>query len=104
MKKSLCFLTLGLLAMVFMAVAEAAPDLYVSEFSLNPETPVQGSPVTVRLGVYNMGNSSFRAVHCSVVAWRELPGRRMHMGGRRTRGAWRKDTDMHLPRISELVC
>ncbi len=57
MKKSLCFLILGLFAMVFMAVAEAAPDLYVSEFSLTPETPVQGSPVTVRLGVYNMGTA-----------------------------------------------
>jgi hypothetical protein len=57
MKKPLCLLILGLLAMVFMAVAEAAPDLFVSEFSLNPETPVQGSPVTVRLGVYNMGDA-----------------------------------------------
>ena len=35
----------------------AAPDLYVSEFSLTPSTPVQGSPVTVRIGVYNRGTS-----------------------------------------------
>jgi hypothetical protein len=41
-----------------MFMAEAAPDLFVSEFSLNPETPVQGSPVTVRLGVYNKGTAS----------------------------------------------
>lgn len=38
--------------------AEPKPDLYVSEFSLNPPTPVQGSPVHVRLGVYNQGNAA----------------------------------------------
>jgi hypothetical protein len=31
--------------------------LFVSEFSPDPETPVQGSPVTVRVGVYNKGTS-----------------------------------------------
>ena len=48
------FLVIGLVAWLSMFMAEAAPDLFVSEFSLNPETPVQGSPVTVRLGVYNL--------------------------------------------------
>lgn len=38
-------------------VAAAVPDLYVSEFSLSPETPSQGSHVSVRLGVYNQGTS-----------------------------------------------
>lgn len=37
---------------------EPKADLYVSEFSLNPATPVQGSPVHVRLGVYNKGNAA----------------------------------------------
>ena len=31
------------------------PDLYVSEFSLEPSTPIQGSPVSVRIGAYNKG-------------------------------------------------
>jgi len=35
----------------------AEPDLYVSEFSLTPPNPVQGGPVTVRIGVYNRGTS-----------------------------------------------
>ena len=34
------------------------PDLYVSEFSLNPSTPVQGQPVQVRVGVYNQGTAA----------------------------------------------
>ena len=32
------------------------PDLFVSEFSLDPSTPIQDSPVSVRVGVYNQGN------------------------------------------------
>ena len=32
------------------------PDLFVSEFSLDPSTPIQGNPVSVRVGVYNKGN------------------------------------------------
>lgn len=35
----------------------AAPDLFVSEFSLNPSTPIQRSPVSVRVGVYNKGRA-----------------------------------------------
>jgi len=35
-----------------------SPDLFVSEFSMTPETPTQGSPVTVRIGVYNKGTSA----------------------------------------------
>jgi subtilase family serine protease len=31
-------------------------DLFVFEFSLDPSTPIQGSPVAVRIGVYNQGN------------------------------------------------
>lgn len=30
-------------------------DLYISEFSLDPEVPTQGEPVKVRIGVYNKG-------------------------------------------------
>jgi uncharacterized membrane protein YfbV (UPF0208 family) len=45
------------MAVFLMVGAESAPDLFVSEFSLDPATPVQGSPVTVRLGVYNMGTA-----------------------------------------------
>ncbi|GAB4573391.1 MAG: hypothetical protein Kow0077_15650 [Anaerolineae bacterium] len=38
--------------------AVGQPDLYVSEFSLSPATPVQGQPVQVRVGVYNGGNAA----------------------------------------------
>ena len=34
------------------------PDLYVSEFSLDPATPIKGQSVNVRVGVYNQGNAS----------------------------------------------
>lgn len=37
--------------------AGGKPDLYVSEFSISPSTPVKGEPVTVRIGVYNRGNA-----------------------------------------------
>jgi hypothetical protein len=37
------------------------PDLYVSEFSLNPSTPVKGQPVQVRVGVYNQGTAAVSA-------------------------------------------
>ena len=57
MKRIRYFLVLGLLAWLSIVMAVAAPDLYVSEFSISPETPVQGSPVTVRLGVYNKGTT-----------------------------------------------
>jgi subtilase family serine protease len=36
---------------------EGQSDLYISEFSLDPPTPVQGRPVTVRIGVYNRGTA-----------------------------------------------
>lgn len=36
--------------------ASAEPNLVVSEFSLDPATPVQGAPVDVRVGVYNTGD------------------------------------------------
>jgi hypothetical protein len=32
------------------------PDVIVSEFSLDPSTPIQGNPVSVRVGAYNPGN------------------------------------------------
>ena len=38
--------------------ALGSPDLYVSEFSLSPATPTQGSPVSVSLGVYNKGTAA----------------------------------------------
>jgi hypothetical protein len=34
------------------------PDLYVSEMSVDPATPVQGQPVNVRVGVYNQGTAA----------------------------------------------
>ncbi len=43
----------------------AAPDIYVSEFSLNPATPTKGQAVNVRVGVYNQGSASVPAT-----AWR----------------------------------
>lgn len=46
----------------------AAPDLFVSEFSLDPNPPVQGQPVDVRVGVYNQGNAP--ASGTFHVAWR----------------------------------
>ncbi|MFB3764736.1 MAG: hypothetical protein ACE14P_05745, partial [Methanotrichaceae archaeon] len=54
-KKLLWLIPIAMLASILTATA--APDLYVSEFSMNPDTPVQGSPVSVRIGVYNQGNS-----------------------------------------------
>ena len=36
----------------------SGPDLYVSEFALDPATPVQGQPVSVRVGVYNRGTAA----------------------------------------------
>ena len=69
MKKSitLCSAALALLSLIGMSEAvQAAPDLYVSEFSLTPSTPVQGSPVTVRIGVYNRGDSRSGAF---IVEW-----------------------------------
>ncbi len=38
--------------------ASTLPDLFVSEFSLDPSTPIQGSPVSVRIGVYNQGTAN----------------------------------------------
>lgn len=37
--------------------ATALPDLYISEFQLNPAELIQGRPVQVRVGVYNLGNA-----------------------------------------------
>lgn len=37
--------------------ALAGPDLYISEFQLSPNPPVQGQPVQVRIGVYNRGDT-----------------------------------------------
>ncbi len=37
--------------------AAPKPDLYVSEFSLNPNPPLQNGNVHVRVGVYNGGNA-----------------------------------------------
>ena len=42
---------------VSQPVAATAADLYVSEFALNPATPIQGRSVAVRVGVYNKGNA-----------------------------------------------
>ena len=55
MNKSLLSLIAGLLLLIMAFNATATADLFVSEFSLNPSTPTQGSPVSVRIGVYNQG-------------------------------------------------
>ena len=34
-----------------------APDLFVTEFTISPATPVNGQPAHVRIGVYNQGNA-----------------------------------------------
>ncbi|MGA1863468.1 MAG: CARDB domain-containing protein [bacterium] len=34
------------------------PDLFVSEFTLEPKLPIQGKPVVVRIGIYNKGNKN----------------------------------------------
>lgn len=36
--------------------SSSLPDLFVSEFALEPKVPIQGRPVVVRIGVYNKGN------------------------------------------------
>jgi subtilase family serine protease len=40
------------------AAPASLPDLFVSEFALNPATPVQGQSVAVRVGVYNQGTAA----------------------------------------------
>ncbi len=45
----------------------AFPDLYVSEFSLTPGTPVRGEAVEVRVGVYNQGSAN--ATDSFTVRW-----------------------------------
>lgn len=47
----------------------AQPDLYVSEFSLNPNPPVKGQPVEVRIGVYNQGDAPVPATAFRVEWW-----------------------------------
>lgn len=37
------------------------PDLFVSEFSLDPSIPIQDNPVSVRIGVYNQGTAKSNA-------------------------------------------
>ena len=43
---------------VSQPAASGQPDLFVSEFALNPGTPTQGQPVAVRVGVYNQGSAA----------------------------------------------
>lgn len=35
----------------------ARPNLYISEFTLSPDTPIKGRTVNVRVGVYNRGTT-----------------------------------------------
>src|SRR5512136_2284331 len=56
MNKSLLSLIACLFLLIMTFNATATADLFVSEFSLSPSTPTQGSPVSVRIGVYNQGN------------------------------------------------
>ena len=58
MKKFLFGLIFCLLVLTLASSASGIPDLYVSEFSLDPATPTQGSPVSVRVGVYNKGTAA----------------------------------------------
>ncbi len=58
MKKFLLGFLLCLLALILASNAIGIPDLYVSEFSLDPSTPTQGNPVSVRVGVYNKGTDA----------------------------------------------
>jgi len=58
MKKFLFGLMFGLLVLILASNASGIPDLFVSEFSLDPSTPTQGSPVSVRVGVYNKGTAA----------------------------------------------
>ncbi len=81
----------------------AQPDLFVSEFALNPATPVQGQPVEVRVGVYNGGSAavsgSFR------IEW--YPGADYSAGLRldagQHGGGRRAHSHLHLRGLSELV-
>jgi hypothetical protein len=64
------------------------PDLIVSEFSISPVTPVQGEPVSVRVGVYNQGNQhtgSFTVQWWPGENYRE-PAKTWHVDGVRARG------------------
>ncbi len=45
------------------------PDLYVSEFSLDPATPVKGEPVDVRVGVYNQGDTAVVGTSFRIEWW-----------------------------------
>ncbi len=58
---------------VSQPVAAAAPDLYVSEFALNPATPTQGKAVAVRVGVYNKGNAAAGAFKVQWFAGENYP-------------------------------
>ncbi len=58
MKMFLSGLMFGLLFLILASNASGIPDLFVSEFSLDPSTPTQGSPVSVRVGVYNKGTAA----------------------------------------------
>ena len=80
------------------------PDLYVSEFSLDPATPVQGQPVSVRVGVYNRGTAAASgSFHISWYRGRELSIARLRLGfGRVGRQRW-THPDLHLRGLSELV-
>ncbi|MEA3469456.1 MAG: CARDB domain-containing protein [Thermodesulfobacteriota bacterium] len=53
---SCSLIMLSLLIGLSVAVA-AQPDLYISEFSLQPSSPTQGQSVSVRIGVYNGGDA-----------------------------------------------
>jgi len=53
---------LTVMPVVTIALPDRA-DLYVSEFSLTPATPVKGSPVAVRVGVYNQGSAPAGPFH-----------------------------------------
>jgi len=50
-------LTAAVLGLSVSFQSAAQPDLYISEFSLTPNPPLQGQPVGVRIGVYNQGDS-----------------------------------------------
>ena len=58
MLKRTLFLLMGTLLIAASAsTAQAQPDLFVSELSLDPLPPIERRPVDVRVGVYNQGHT-----------------------------------------------
>jgi hypothetical protein len=55
-------------------IQSGRPDLYVSQFQMEPDPPVQGQPVSVRVGVYNKGESASGGFRVEWWAGKNFPG------------------------------